>query len=73
MAEQSLAKAGLIDAVRFIVSVSDGLPPKPSPEIFAKAARRLDCPPRLALVVEDSKQGVQAARSAGMDVLKINL
>lgn len=71
VAELSLTRTDLIGAVRFIVSVSDGLAAKPSPDIFATAARRLECPARSTLVVEDSKQGVQAARSAGMDVLEV--
>lgn len=46
---------------------SEGLPHgKPAPDIFLEAARRADCAPGEALVVEDSLIGVQAAKQAGM-------
>lgn len=65
----SLTATGLAQFIRHIVSVSDGLPPKPSPEIFATAAEKLGCLPGSSLVIEDSEQGVQAAKAASMDVL----
>lgn len=73
VAELSLAKAGLINAVRFIVSISDGLPPKPSPDIFLTAAQKMGCSAEVTLVIEDSKQGVEAARAAGMDVFQVSI
>lgn len=39
---------------------------KPSPDIFLEAARRLRLHPAECVVVEDSNNGLQAARSAGM-------
>ncbi|MCH3961308.1 MAG: HAD family phosphatase [Solobacterium sp.] len=39
---------------------------KPDPEIFLKAAKALDTAKENCLVLEDSKQGILAARSAGM-------
>ncbi|KNG93939.1 HAD family hydrolase [Pseudaestuariivita atlantica] len=71
VASASLTATGLSDAIRLIVSISDGLPPKPSPDIFATAARRLQVQARDTLVIEDSTQGVAAARAAGMDVLLV--
>ena len=41
---------------------------KPAPDIFLEAARRLEAEPALCLVVEDSQNGVNAARAAGMKV-----
>ncbi len=69
IATASLTATGLIDFVRFISSVSDGLAPKPSPDIFIAAAAKLECASGSALVIEDSRQGVLAAKAAGMDVL----
>lgn len=42
---------------------------KPAPDLFLYAARRMGVAPRDCLVVEDSPNGVLAARAAGMDVL----
>lgn len=39
---------------------------KPSPDIFLKAAKRLKAKPSACIVIEDSKNGVLAAKAAGM-------
>lgn len=39
---------------------------KPAPDVFLEAARRLALAPRDCLVVEDSRNGLLAARAAGM-------
>ncbi|MGN6516912.1 MAG: HAD family hydrolase [Rhizomicrobium sp.] len=41
---------------------------KPAPDIFLHAAAMLDAAPRTCLVLEDSVNGVRAARAAGMRV-----
>ena len=43
--------------------------PKPSPDIFLKAATLLNVQPSECIVIEDSKNGVLAAKSAGMAAL----
>ena len=44
---------------------------KPNPDIFLKAAEKLDIAPENCLVLEDSQAGIQAAYSAGMRVICI--
>ena len=39
---------------------------KPHPEIFLKAAKLADCDPKQCAVIEDSANGVTAAKAAGM-------
>ena len=39
---------------------------KPAPDIFVETARRLGLAPAACLVVEDSRNGVRAAKAAGM-------
>ena len=39
---------------------------KPNPEIFQKAARQSNSLPESCLVIEDSSNGVKAAKEAGM-------
>lgn len=40
--------------------------PKPHPEIFTKAASMVNSKPEKCLVIEDSENGVKAAKAAGM-------
>ena len=42
--------------------------PKPAPDLFLYAARRMNVPVERAIVIEDSPSGVTAARAAGMRV-----
>ncbi|MFI6446278.1 HAD family hydrolase [Kitasatospora sp. NPDC050543] len=51
-----------------IFSAQDVGPGKPAPDLFLHAARSLGVEPARCLVLEDSVNGVLAARSAGMDV-----
>lgn len=44
---------------------------KPDPEIFLKAAEKLQCLPSHCIVLEDSSNGVLAAHHAGMKVIMI--
>jgi beta-phosphoglucomutase len=39
--------------------------PKPSPEVFQIALKRLDLPPTACVVIEDAVNGIVAARAAG--------
>jgi HAD superfamily hydrolase (TIGR01509 family) len=53
----------LFDAVRGGDQVTNG---KPDPEIFLKTASDLECRSENCIVIEDSFNGVSAAKSAGM-------
>jgi len=44
----------------------DPLPPKPAPDLFVEAARRMQVPPEKCQVFEDGDAGLEAARRAGM-------
>ncbi len=49
----------------------NGLPSKPAPDVFLKAAAALHAAPQNCLVLEDSVHGVQAGRNAGMTVIMV--
>lgn len=50
-----------------IYSIAEiGYVPKPNPDIFFRAAKKLGVEPAGCLVIEDSPNGIEAARRAGM-------
>ncbi|MBT3602710.1 MAG: HAD family phosphatase [Candidatus Latescibacteria bacterium] len=59
-----------VDAIDQIFSAlfsgSDVTNTKPDPEIYLKAAAKLDVEPKHCIVFEDSSAGVQSAKAAGM-------
>lgn len=66
----TLEKTGLLG--RFagrMFSADDVARPKPAPDLFLHAARRMGAAPEGCVVVEDSPVGVCAARAAGMSAL----
>src|SRR5207244_8096612 len=62
----SIEAAGLADVFRVVISSDEVAHGKPEPDVFLEAARRLGVDPATTLVVEDSLNGLKAARSAGM-------
>lgn len=50
---------------------ADGLPSKPDPAIFLKAASLLDVEPQRCVVIEDAISGIQAALSANMKCIAV--
>ncbi len=54
---------GFFDAT---VSGDDGAKSKPAPDMYLLAARRLSVMPQHCMVLEDSPNGLKAARAAGM-------
>ena len=54
-----------------VVSSEDVARGKPAPDIFLRAAHLLNIPPDDCCVIEDSPAGVEAALSAGMEVIAI--
>ncbi len=49
-----------------VIAMEDTSKGKPNPEVFLRAAGKLDVPPARCLVFEDAPVGVQAARAGGM-------
>jgi HAD superfamily hydrolase (TIGR01509 family) len=70
--ERTLSVAGLLDG-RFatVVSVEDVAQPKPAPDIYLEACRRLGTEPGACAALEDSPTGVAAAAAAGMYVVGV--
>ena len=56
-----------------ILTADDPVRPKPAPDIFLEAARRLEVAPRLCQVFEDGDVGLKAAQTAGMVTTDVRL
>ena len=62
---------GVNDLFAATVSSEEVARGKPAPDVYLEAARRLGVEPTHAAAVEDSHNGILAARAAGMRVLAI--
>jgi HAD superfamily hydrolase (TIGR01509 family) len=71
--ERTLASAGLLQGgpFRTIVSAQDVESPKPAPDIYLEACRRLDVDPRSSVALEDSPVGAASASAAGLFVIGV--
>jgi HAD superfamily hydrolase (TIGR01509 family) len=59
------APHGLLDRFTFVLTCDDVTHGKPHPEVYALAAKRLGLPPAAVVVLEDSINGMRAAKAAG--------
>ena len=66
-----LEHIGINEIFQAIVTCEDVSRHKPEPDIYLEAARRLNVAPELCLAYEDTDPGVQAAYSAGMQVVDV--
>ncbi|RPI06842.1 MAG: HAD family phosphatase [Ignavibacteriae bacterium] len=63
----SLELTGIKHYFQVIITAGDkDVLPKPSPDIFLEAAKRIHIPPQYCQVFEDGDIGLEAARKAGM-------
>jgi HAD superfamily hydrolase (TIGR01509 family) len=69
--DAALDATGLTDTFEVVVSSDEVAHGKPAPDVYLEAARRLGADPTTCLVVEDSYNGVLAARAAGMTVVLV--
>jgi HAD superfamily hydrolase (TIGR01509 family) len=69
--EASLRHVGIHDLFRCIVTASDVRRGKPDPEILLRSAEGLQLAPADCLVIEDGELGIEAARRAGMDWVRV--
>ncbi len=63
---KSLEAVGILDWFDTVLSVTDPVRPKPYPDMFLEAARRMGVAPGDCQVFEDGDAGLEAACAAGM-------
>jgi HAD superfamily hydrolase (TIGR01509 family) len=66
-----LERAGIAELFEATVSSEEVARGKPAPDVFLEAALRLGVEPARCAAVEDSGNGIRAARAAGMRVIAI--
>ena len=67
----ALELAGIDRLFRATVSSEEVARGKPAPDVYVEAARRLEVDPGRVAAIEDSHNGIRAARAAGMRVIAI--
>jgi HAD superfamily hydrolase (TIGR01509 family) len=71
LVDLALGGSGLADMFGAVIAGDEIAHPKPAPDIYLEACRRLGIPPDTAVAIEDSPTGATAARTAGMFVIGI--
>jgi len=71
IARQVISAIGLADYFSVLVAADDVEQHKPHPETFLTCARQMGVEPEVCQVFEDSKNGIEAARRAGMMVTDV--
>ena len=61
-----LERIGLHARFEHVVNAGGSLRPKPDPDVYVEACRRLGVDPAHALAIEDSPHGITAAKAAGL-------
>ena len=71
LVDLALTGSGLADSFGAVVAGDEVPYPKPAPDLYLEACRRLGTSPHRAVAVEDSPRGAAAARAAGLFVVGI--
>jgi HAD superfamily hydrolase (TIGR01509 family) len=69
--DAALARGQFGDVFRVSIAAEEVAAPKPAPDIYLEACRRLQVEPTRALAFEDSPTGARSARAAGLKVVGI--
>jgi HAD superfamily hydrolase (TIGR01509 family) len=69
--EALLGGLGLADAFEALVSATMVASPKPAPDIYVEAAKRLGKPPERCIAIEDTPTGLASAKAAGMLTVQV--
>ena len=70
-AERNLGRAGLLERFTVLTARDEVEHPKPAPDLYLEAARRLGIAPERCVAFEDSSIGIVAAHAAGMRAVMV--
>ena len=71
LVRQELSEAGILEYFDRIVGGDQVSRSKPNPDIFLRAAELLNSDPARCIVIEDSFNGIRAAKAAGMTAIMV--
>ena len=71
-AEAALKRLGILDRMQFILTAEEVPSSKKTPEMFLKAAERLNSAPENTLVAEDSLHCIETAVKGGFPVIAVH-
>lgn len=66
-----LRHGGIYDYFSFFISNEDVVRPKPDPEIYLEAMKRMGIGPQETVIIEDAPHGVEAAMRSGAHVCRV--
>jgi HAD superfamily hydrolase (TIGR01509 family) len=69
--DEHLGRLGLTERFAVIVTAGGALRGKPAPDVYLEACARLGVDPAYALAVEDSPNGIAAAKAAGLRCVNV--
>ncbi len=69
--QNTIKAIGLEGFFKAIITADNKVKPKPSPDIYLEAAKRINVMPKFCQVFEDGNAGVESAKKAGMIVTDI--
>lgn len=69
--ETKISHQGWRESFSTIIGGDEVTSPKPSPDIYLEAAKRLQVDPSNCLVIEDSLTGVTGGKAAGMELIAV--
>lgn len=68
---KELQVIGIFDLFDVIITADDPYKPKPAPDVFLAAAKKIKVDPKDCIVFEDGDAGLEAALKAGMEIVDI--
>tara|TARA_B110000467_G_C18329298_1_gene491732 strand:- start:578 stop:1201 length:624 start_codon:yes stop_codon:yes gene_type:complete len=67
-----LEKTGQLQYMDFVISNEDVVSPKPSPEGYNAAIKKLNIKPEECMIVEDAPKGIEAAKKTNANVYEVS-
>ena len=67
-----LEKTGQLQYMDFVISNEDVVSPKPSPEGYNVAIKKLNLDPEECMIVEDAPKGIEAAKKSNANVYEVS-